>query len=114
MEQQSRWLGTGDHSHVLPLQVYSLLQDSHILHFLCFCSLLMLCRQIKISKLSGEETALHDLCWYSGRVVNVLCAIAEYIWHFPEEVESFVKEVKMISGWFLVLLVFGFVFFFFF
>lgn len=113
MEQQSHWLGTGDHSHVLPLQVYSLLQDSHILHFLCFCSLLMLCHQIKISKLSGEETALYELCWYSGRVVNVLCAIAGYIWRFPEEVGRFVKEVKTISGWFLVLLFFWFCGFFF-
>lgn len=38
----------------------------------------MLC-QIEIFKFSGEETAPHELCWYRGRVVNVLCTIAEHM-----------------------------------
>jgi len=37
-----------------------------------------------------------------------LCTIAEHV--APEEVEKSVKEAKIISKWFLVLLAFGFVF----
>lgn len=35
--------------------------------------------QIKIFKFSGEETVVHEQCWYSGYVVNVLCAVAEHM-----------------------------------
>lgn len=45
---------------------------------------------------------------YAGTVDVLLmfCVLLQSIWHFPEAVEKFVKEVKKISRWFVVLLVF--------
>lgn len=83
-------VGAGDHSPLQLLQVCSLLQDSHVLHSLCFCRLLVLCCvRWKSSSSVGRKPCCMS---YAGRAVLKLCVLLQSIQHFPDQVEKCVKS----------------------